>query len=190
MRTNQIVAMLLAVILFVSCKNESKEKENSKTDNNVSANFNKMLDNYYEEGLKLNPLNATFSGDTRYNDSFPNFLSDEYVSELKSYFTNYKEQVSKFKDEDLSETEKMSKDILLWECNINLETLSFKNSLYFPIDQMWTVNLMMGQLASGSSAQPFKTAEDYNNWLKRLDGYVVWLNSAESRRQVMYFRNR
>ncbi len=181
MRTNQIVAMLLAVILFVSCKNESKEKENSKTDNNVSANFNKMLDNYYEEGLKLNPLNATFSGDTRYNDSFPNFLSDEYVSELKSYFTNYKEQVSKFKDEDLSETEKMSKDILLWECNINLETLSFKNSLYFPIDQMWTVNLMMGQLASGSSAQPFKTAEDYNNWLKRLDGYVVWLNSAESR---------
>ncbi len=181
MRTNQIVAMLLAVILFVSCKNESKEKENSKTDNNVSANFNKMLDNYYEEGLKLNPLNATFSGDTRYNDSFPNFLSYEYVSELKSYFTNYKEQVSKFKDEDLSETEKMSKDILLWECNINLETLSFKNSLYFPIDQMWTVNLMMGQLASGSSAQPFKTAEDYNNWLKRLDGYVVWLNSAESR---------
>ncbi len=181
MRTNQIVAMLLAVILFVSCKNESKKKEDSKTDNNVSANFNKMLDNYYEEGLKQNPLNATFSGDTRYNDSFPNFLSDEYVSELKSYFTNYKEQVSKFEDEDLSETEKMSKDILLWECNINLETLSFKNSLYFPIDQMWTVNLMMGQLASGSSAQPFKTAEDYNNWLKRLDGYVVWLNSAESR---------
>lgn len=181
MRTNQIVTMLLAVILFVSCKNESKEKEDSKTGNNVSANFNKMLDNYYEEGLKLNPLNATFSGDTRYNDSFPNFLSDEYVSELKSYFTNYKEEVSKFKDEDLSETEKMSKDILLWECNINLETLSFKNGLYFPIDQMWTVNLMMGQLASGSSAQPFKTAEDYNNWLKRLDGYVVWLNSAESR---------
>lgn len=181
MRTNQIVAMLLSVILFVSCKNESKKKEDSKTDNNVSANFNKMLDNYYEEGLKQNPLNATFSGDTRYNDSFPNFLSDEYVSELKSYFTNYKEQVSKFEDEDLSETEKMSKDILLWECNINLETLSFKNSLYFPIDQMWTVNLMMGQLASGSSAQPFKTAEDYNNWLKRLDGYVVWLNSAESR---------
>ncbi|SRX76074.1 DUF885 domain-containing protein [Aequorivita antarctica] len=181
MKTNQILTMLLAVVLFTACKNESKEKENSKTDNTVSTDFNKMLNTYYEEGLKLNPLNATFSGDTRYNDSFPNFLSDEYSTQLKNYYTNYKEEASGFEDSDLSETEKMSKDILLWECNINLEILTFKNSTYFPIDQMWSVNLMMGQLASGSSAQPFKTAEDYNNWLKRLDGYVVWLNAAESR---------
>jgi uncharacterized protein (DUF885 family) len=173
-----IVMILLA---FTACKNESKEKKETKTENNVSAAFNKILDNYYQEGLKLNPLNATFSGDTRYNDSFPNFLSDEYTAELKTYYTNYKEKASKFDDADLSETEKMSKDILLWECNINLEALTFKNSTYFPIDQMWSVNLMMGQLASGSSAQPFKTVEDYNNWLKRLDGYVVWLNSAKSR---------
>lgn len=172
--------ILLVLLAFSACKNESKEN-NDKTENSVSTDFNKMLENYYEEGLKLNPLNATFSGDTRYNDSFPNFLSDEYVSELKNYYTNFKEQVSKFKDEDLSETEKMSKDVLLWECNINLETLSFKNGIYYPIDQMWTVNLMMGQLASGSSAQPFKTVEDYNNWLKRVDGFVLWLNSAESR---------
>ncbi len=181
MKTNQIITILLAVVLFTACKNESKEKEETKTENNVSAAFNKILDNYYQEGLKLNPLAATFSGDTRYNDSFPNFLSDEYTSELKKYYTHYKEEASKFNDADLSETEKMSKDILLWECNINLEALTFKNSTYFPIDQMWSVNLMMGQLASGSSAQPFKTVEDYNNWLKRLDGYVVWLSSAESR---------
>jgi uncharacterized protein (DUF885 family) len=181
MKTNQIITILLAVVLFTACKNESKEKKETKTENNVSAAFNKILDNYYQEGLKLNPLAATFSGNTRYNDSFPNFLSDEYTSELKKYYTHYKEEASKFNDADLSETEKMSKDILLWECNINLEALTFKNSTYFPIDQMWSVNLMMGQLASGSSAQPFKSVEDYNNWLKRLGGYVVWLNSAESR---------
>ena len=173
--------ILMVLLAFSACKNETKEKETSKNDNTVSSNFNKVLDNYYEDGLKLGPLNATFSGDTRYNDSFPNFLSDEYVSEMKTYYTNYKTEASKFKDEDLSDTEKMSKDILLWECNINLETLTFKNSTYFPIDQMWSVNLMMGQLASGSSAQPFKTVEDYNNWLKRVDGFVIWLNSAESR---------
>ncbi len=180
MLKNTLLIVMIS-LAFSACKNESKEKKETKTENNVSAAFNKMLDNYYQEGLKLNPLNATFSGDTRYNDSFPNFLSDEYTAELKTYYTNYKEKASKFDDADLSETEKMSKDILLWECNINLEALTFKNSTYFPIDQMWSVNLMMGQLASGSSAQPFKTVEDYNNWLKRLDGYVVWLNSAKSR---------
>lgn len=181
MKTKHILTILLVALFFSACKNESKEKENEKRDNNMSANFNIMLDNYYEEGLKLNPLNATYSGDTRYNDSFPNFLSDEYISELKNYYTNYKEEASKFQDSALSETEKMSKDVLLWECNINLEMLSFKNSLYFPIDQMWSVNLMMGQLASGGSAQPFKTVEDYNNWLKRVNGFVNWLTTAESR---------
>ncbi len=181
MKTNQIITLLLAVVLFTSCKNESKEKEDSKTDNNVSADFNQMLDSYYEDGLKLNPLNATFSGDTRYNDSFPNFLSDEYASALKSHYTNYKNEALKFNDADLSETEKMSKDVLLWECNINLEEYSYKNGLYFPIDQMWSINLVMGQLASGSSAQPFKTVEDYNHWLHRLEQYVVWINTAESR---------
>ena len=171
--------ILLVLLAFSACKNESKESKND-TENSVSTDFNKMLDNYYEEGLKLNPLNATFSGDARYNDSFSNFLSDEVISEMKNYYTNFKNEATKFEDSTLSETEKMSKDVLLWECNINLETLSFKNGIYFPIDQMWSVNLMMGQLASGSSAQPFKTVEDYNNWLKRVDGFVLWLNSAES----------
>lgn len=181
MEVKKTIAVLLALVLLTACKNEPNEKKNAETENNVSTDFNQMLDNYYEEGLRLNPVNVTFSGDTRYNDSFPNFLSDEYIAALKSYYTKYKEEASGFEDADLSETEKMSKDILLWECNINLEALTFKNSIYFPIDQMWSVNLVMGQLASGSSAQPFKTVEDYNNWLKRVDGFVVWLNSAESR---------
>jgi uncharacterized protein (DUF885 family) len=46
------------------------------------------------------------------------------------------------------------------------------------------MNLMIGQLAGGTSAQPFKTVEDYDNWLKRLDDYVVWLKSAKSQMQA------
>lgn len=173
--------LILFLFALSACKNESKEKTNNSSQQNVSTNFNKMLDNYYEAGLLLNPINATFSGDSRYNDRFPNFLSDEYLSELKKYYTQFKEKAESFEDSALNDTEKMSKDILLWECNIHLETLSFKNEIYFPIDQMWTINLVMGQLASGSSAQPFKTVEDYNNWLKRVEGFVVWLHSAEKR---------
>lgn len=180
MKHLKITLIVALVIMFSACKNKSNETA-TKTDIDVSSNFNKMLDNYYEEGLMLNPLNATFSGDNRFNNNFPNFLSDEYGAELKNYYTNYKNEASKFENSTLTETEKMSKDVLLWECNINLETLTFKNSLYFPIDQMWTVNLVMGQLASGKSAQPFKTVEDYRNWLERVDGFVIWLNSAENR---------
>jgi uncharacterized protein (DUF885 family) len=50
-----------------------------------------------------------------------------------------------------------------------------------PIDQMWSLQLTIGQLATGTGAQPFKTVEDYENWLSRVDDYVVWLSSAKTR---------
>jgi uncharacterized protein (DUF885 family) len=36
----------------------------------------------------------------------------------------------------------------------------------------------MGQYAGGTSAQPFKTEKDYRDFLKRLDLYSVWVDSA------------
>jgi uncharacterized protein (DUF885 family) len=166
----KILFLLCATMIYVSCTNNN-------TDNIA---FNQMLDNYYEDGLKLNPIQATVEGDDRYNDKFPNTLSDAYKSELKNYYQSYLEKLSHFDDEDLSGTEKISKAILKWECDINIERLRFRRDL-FPIDQMWSVNLRMGQFASGKSAQPFNTVEDYNDWMQRLDGYLQWMESAESR---------
>ena len=175
---NKIFALVCFTILFVSCKNDVNK--NNVEEKSISVAFNTMLDEYYEEGLKLNPIKATFAGDNRYNNSFPNTLSEEYATKIKAYYTNYLEQLSQYNDDDLSESEQMSKAVLKWDCDINLQRLTFRQDL-FPIDQMWTVNLMIGQLASGSSAQPFNTVDDYNNWLQRLDGYLEWMASAESK---------
>ncbi len=166
-------------IVITACKNETTTKE-SKAEVDISAKFNEMLDNYYEEGLQLNPLQATFTGDNRFNDQFSNPLAEETVTKTKAYYTKYKEELAQFDDATLSESEKMTKAILNWECDMNLEKYNFKTD-YFPIDQMWSINLMAGQLASGASAQPFKTVEDYNNWLKRLEGYLEWMASAETK---------
>ena len=152
----------------------------TKEDMTVSFTFDQMLDDYYEEGLKLDPLFATIYGDNRYNNKFPNVLSSEYTSELKVYYSKYLEKLSRFNNEDLSESEKMSKAVLKWDCDINLKRLSFRQDL-FPIDQMWSINLIVGSFASGVSAQPFKSVEDYYNWLERLDGYVEWMASAENK---------
>ena len=48
---------------------------------------------------------------------------------------------------------------------------------------MWGVNLVMGQFASGTSAQPFKTIKDYRNWLSRIDAFDTWMDSA-----IVYFK--
>lgn len=160
----------------MSCENNSPKK----VDKNPAAAFQQLISNYYEEGLKLNPINATYTGDSRYNHLFPNTLSDEYKAELKNYYSTYLERLSEYNAEELTNNEKISKAVLEWDCEINLEKLTFRQEL-FPIDQMWSVNLVMGQFASGSSAQPFETVADYNNWLQRLESYIVWLETAEKR---------
>lgn len=153
---------------------------NSCTTQKVSGEFTLLLDEYYEEGLVLNPLRATMFGMEGYNHLFPNILSDQYRTDLKAYYTKYLNEVKHFSKQDLSPTEQVSKDIVVWDCELGLELLHYRTDL-LPLDQTWSVNLAMGQLASGEGAQPFKTVEDYENWLNRLEAYLEWMASAETR---------
>ncbi|MDE1206928.1 DUF885 domain-containing protein [Tenacibaculum larymnensis] len=176
-----LLTVVATATFLVSCKQEKKEAVSTPTPENTE--FNQLLKDYNEGKLQLNPVNATFAGDNRFNDQFPNTLSDEYQAKSNEFFKNYKEKLNSFKDADLTESQQMSKAVLAWDCDMALAQASYKNDLLMPINQMWTINLTMGQLASGSSAQPFKTVEDYDNWLSRLDKYNTWLQSAKEHMQ-------
>ncbi len=180
LKMKKITLLLFAFsLLLISCKKEVKKDPTVSTTENTT--FNQLLKDYNEGKLALNPLNATFAGDNRFNDQFPNTLSDEYRLKTKNFYTNYKAKLGDFKDSSLTESQQMSKAVLDWDCDMALSQNSFKNDVLMPINQMWTVNLIMGQFGSGSSAQPFKTVKDYENWLSRLDKYTVWLQSAKKR---------
>ncbi|WP_028890980.1 DUF885 family protein [Tenacibaculum sp. 47A_GOM-205m] len=176
-----LLTVVATATFLVSCKQEKKEIVSIPTPENTE--FNQLLKDYNEGKLQLNPVSATFAGDNRFNDQFPNTLSDKYQAKSNEFFKNYKEKLNNFKDANLNESQQMSKAVLDWDCDMALAQASYKNDLLMPINQMWTINLTMGQLASGSSAQPFKTVEDYDNWLSRLDKYNTWLQSAKERMQ-------
>lgn len=167
---NKITTLLMSILVFFSC-NLNNEK---------SLEIAQVFENYYQESLKLYPLQATSQGDLRYNDFLPNDLSDEFRTREKEFYTFYKSQLNNFPDQTLNENDLLSKKVLLWECDLSLKRLTF-NEQYTPINQMWTLQLTIGQYAAGLSAQPFKTVKDYNNWLKRIDDYLIWLETAEER---------
>ncbi len=167
---NKIITLLISILVFFSC-NFNNEK---------SLEIAQVFENYYQESLKLYPLQATSQGDLRYNDFLPNDLSDEFRKKEKEFYTFYKSQLNNFPDQTLNENDLLSKKVLLWECDLSLKRLTF-NEQYTPINQMWTLQLTIGQYAAGLSAQPFKTVKDYNNWLKRIDDYLIWLETAEER---------
>ena len=167
---NKIITLLISILVFFSCN----------FNNDKSLEIAQVFENYYQESLKLYPLQATSQGDLRYNDFLPNDLSDEFRKKEKEFYTFYKSQLNNFPDHTLNENDLLSKKVLLWECDLSLKRLTF-NEQYTPINQMWTLQLTIGQYAAGLSAQPFKTVKDYNNWLKRIDDYLIWLETAEER---------
>ena len=162
----KLVVLLWIFISLCSCKEKVDQPEENKSEKVLSSNENlaKLFEEYHEGVLKMDPISATRSGDTRYNDRFVNVLNDSTKEQMKLFYSSNLEKVSHFADEDLNENDLLSKRILEWECTQNSKRLNLPD--YTPIDQMWSVNLVMGQFASGSSAQPFQTVKDYENWLK------------------------
>jgi uncharacterized protein (DUF885 family) len=161
--------LLFIPILFFSCQPQEKSEELKPIAD--------VFENYYQERLKLFPMEATYAGDERYNDILPNNLTADFENQVREMFTSYKEQLAKYDKSTLSEEEQMSYDVLMWECDMGLSELEFDTEL-LPVDQFWSLHLSIGQFASGSSVQPFKTAEDYDAWLNRVNSFMAWCDTA------------
>jgi uncharacterized protein (DUF885 family) len=166
---NVFVFFVLMALLSTSCSKNDQEMN--------SLNFKDFLENYQSERYAYFPLEATYAGIDGYNDQFPNFISEEYREDLRSFFQKYLDDLANYDLNSMNEVDKMSYDVLKWECELGLEGLKHPTHL-LPVDQMWSVNLTFGQFAGGTSAQPFASVQDYENWLKRTDGFIAWAETA------------
>ncbi|MBP9590878.1 MAG: DUF885 domain-containing protein [Steroidobacteraceae bacterium] len=143
----------------------------------TARDFDALLERYFEELLELNPLLATYIGDNRYNDRLPNFLGSEYRRQAREFNERYLAQARRFDPAELNAPRRISHEIFLRERKRAIEAERFPDHL-LPINQAGSLLTVMPALGSGTNAQPFATVEDYDHWLKRLDGYVVWMDQA------------
>ena len=163
---NTISAMIFLSLLFVNCKSEKKEQ-----------NFKAITDAYFNGKNELDPLGATQNGQNEYNDKLAFEMTDSYRKKQATFYDKFEKELTTVDTTDLSAEEKNSYDIIKWEVSIGKDLLKY-NTNYMPVQQFWGTNITLGQFASGSSAQPFKTEKDYKNFLKRMDLFSVWMDSA------------
>ena len=149
---------------------------NCKSDKK-SVDFKKLTDSYFDEKNALNPLDATVNGQNQYNDQLVFEMTDSYRKKQAQFFDKYQSELSKVDKEKLSVEELNSYEIIKWEVEVGKEVLKQPTNL-MPVQQFWGTHLTMSQFASGSAAQPFKTEKDYKSFLKRMDLYSVWIDSA------------
>jgi len=164
---NKLLIVAVFSLFIAGCKNEPKENTQLKT----------LFEQYYEERLQFFPLEATSQGDNRFNDKLPLDISESYRQNLFGFYTRYINELDKIEIKNLSEDELIQFNTLRFSVNTEIEGLSFPTHL-IPFNQFTGLPLTFAQLGSGEASQPFKTTEDYDNWLKRIDQFVVWADTA------------
>ncbi|HWJ07024.1 MAG TPA: DUF885 domain-containing protein [Steroidobacteraceae bacterium] len=136
-----------------------------------------LFEAYFEDLLELSPLVATFMGDDRYNDRLPNSIGPEYLAESRATNHRYLAAIKAIDPSGLAPADRISYDIFLSEREREVRAERFPAEL-LPLNQAGSLLTLMPALGAGGNAQPFATVKDYDNWLGRLDGLVVWMDQA------------
>ncbi|GAB1444932.1 DUF885 domain-containing protein [Flammeovirgaceae bacterium] len=179
--TGCFIALLL--IIFSNCTNAPTK------DDHIAA-ADSLFRAYYDFKLRINPIEATKAGENQYNDRVANYVSGPYLKEIEEKYTHFLNIIDRYDSSMVTPSQWMSLRVMQWDCNIKREGLNNKivtvaSPMYdlpsfelMPLAQITSLQLYFSQLAGGKSVQPFNTVEDYDNWLKRVDDYLAFLDTC------------
>ena len=167
-----ILLMVSLVMLAFSCK-----KQDSPLTKVTPVEIDSIAANYYEQYLKLYPLEATAQGDLRYNDQLPINIDKDFIAGEISFYNSVQEQMKKLDYKNLSDEDKTVYDVLDFTLKDKVERYAYHPE-YIPFNQFEGLPLTFPLLGSGQGSQPFKTAKDYDDWLKRAEKFPEWMDTA------------
>lgn len=143
-----------------------------------SAKLIALTDQYLEETLPRAPISAMFFGENRFNNTWPNDLTEAFIQqgiEINQRYQAALEQVdaSKLQGQDL-----YTYDIFQNTLQSQIDGTEFKDHL-LPLSQfVFSPHNVFIQLGSGLSAQPFNSVEDFDIFLQRGHEFAAWLDQA------------
>lgn len=144
-----------------------------------ASDFASLLDRYYEDYLALFPIDAAGNGDSdpRYEAVWPNEISAEHRAQEAAFTRRYLDGLAQFDRAQLSAEDQLSYDVLEWMLKIREAGLAVPTHL-LPMNQFWGPPLLFAQMGSGASIHPFKTVQNYRNFIARADGFSDWVDTA------------
>ncbi len=136
-----------------------------------------LVEEYWEEFLVLNPLNATFFGDNRYNDRLENNIGQQYQAEYLALQREYVEKLQKIDPAQLAGQARLTYDIFKLDRDLAIEGFHFPGELV-PINQSFSMPSLFAQMGATGGVHPFATVKDYEDWLKRVNDFVTWVDQS------------
>ena len=142
-----------------------------------SQQLRQILEDYFEEFLKLAPLFATSIGDNRYNDQLGIIISEEQRERRRALYRHYQSKITAIPRDRLKPDDQLMLAVFERTLTRNLEALQFNQHLQ-PVRQLNSMPVDFPVMGSGNGIHPFKSVTDYNNFLKRIDSFQVWVDTA------------
>jgi uncharacterized protein (DUF885 family) len=142
-----------------------------------SQKLHELFDAYFEQHLELNPLLATSIGDPRYNDRFEVQISPEWRARAERAERDALAALATIDRSKLTGQDLLSYGVFKSARELAVEGFRFPRHL-MPLNQFYSTPNEFAQMGSGKGIHPFKTVKDYDDFLKRLDGFVAWTDRA------------
>ncbi|SKA05262.1 Uncharacterized conserved protein, DUF885 familyt [Chitinophaga eiseniae] len=168
-------SLLLAGSLLTAAACQQQGSRNSQQAPGDS--LHQLVERYYDSNMALQPLQATFNGDMRYNDQLPVDIGADFRHRADSFYAAYQQALKGIDTAGLSGNDRITYDMLQRELGLNREALTYHDYL-MPVQQFTCLPITLAQLGSGSAAQPFKTKKDYENFMHRMEGFAAWADTA------------
>jgi uncharacterized protein (DUF885 family) len=125
----------------------------------------------------LNPVFATYVGDNRFNDQYANDIGPEWIRQTEQLASDSLARIRNIDPNLLEGQDRLSYDVFAFDLEVEIEGFRFPGELQ-PINQFFSDPSFFATMGSGQSIHPFKTVKDYDDWLKRIDGFTVWMDQS------------
>jgi uncharacterized protein (DUF885 family) len=132
-----------------------------------SERFHQWLDAQWERTLERNPTLATSLGDPRYNDRFIDTTTPAWRAAERRELEQQLQALAGFDKDKLAAKDRVSYRMLKLDLQRSLAGERFPDWMQ-PISQIGGLPSFLAQMGSGKSIQPFRSARDYDDWMKRL----------------------
>lgn len=179
------LALLLVASAFVStgiaqssfAADLSSSAPASQAVNQAGQQLRSLVDAYYQANLALNPLSAPDMGVNRYNDQFGDYLSDSWLAQSKALEQDYLKQVKSIDRDALTPDDRITYDMFRYDREMAVRGFDFPFWL-LPLNHFDSKASTFADQGSGQGSMTFATVKDYEDFLKKMDGFGEWSKQA------------
>jgi uncharacterized protein (DUF885 family) len=165
-----ICAASLAIVLLLSACGSEQEPD-------IAADFAALLNEHFERSLALNPVNATSIGEDQYNDQYANSIGPEHRAARHDLNVEFLSRLAEIDRDKLNAQGQLSFDMFKLRREMSLAGEQFPSHLA-PMNQFRSATSSFVRLGSGSGLHPFETVQNYDDFLSRVDGFVVYIDQS------------